>query len=167
MTRRPEKALALAALAACAAALVVAEVAQHLLGFIPCDFCLLERWPYRVGMVVALLAWGSPRRPARVLLWGLVVVLLVAAGLSLTHTGVELHWWPDPIAACSAPDFRGMTIAQRLAAMPARPAKSCGEPDFLIPGLPLSMTQMGLIYALAVSSCLAICLSRSKGRSFR
>jgi disulfide bond formation protein DsbB len=167
MTRRPEKAFALAALAACAAALLVAQAAQHLLGFIPCEFCLLERWPYRIGIVVATLAWASPRRPARVLLWGLVAILLAACGLSLTHTGVELHWWPDPIAACSVPDLRGMTIAQRLAAMPARPAKSCSEPDFLIPGLPVSMTQMGLIYALAVCLCLAICLSRSKGRFFR
>ena len=33
-------------------------------------------------------------------------------------------------------------------AMPARPAKPCDEPTFLIPGLPLSMAAMNLIYAL-------------------
>ena len=79
---------------------------------------------------------------------------------------MEQHWWPDPLPACRAPDFSGMTAAQRLAAMPARPAKPCEDPDFLIPGLPVSMTQMGFIYAAAVMSALVIALSR-KPRHFR
>jgi hypothetical protein len=67
----------------------------------------------------------------------------------------------------SVKDFSGMTMAQRLAAMPARPTKPCEFPDYLIPGLPVSMTQMGCLYALAMSGILAICLSRKRGRYFR
>jgi hypothetical protein len=43
----------------------------------------------------------------------------------------------------------------RLSAMPARPSKPCDDPTFLIPGLPLSMAAMNLLYALALSAFVA------------
>jgi disulfide bond formation protein DsbB len=167
MTGHRERDLSVAGIAACAGALAVAHGAELFLGLNPCAFCLLERWPYNIGLGLGILALLLPKHPARLVLWALTLVILSAAALSLVHTGVEAHWWPDPLPECRAPDFTGMTLAQRLAAMPARPAKPCEDPDYLLPGIPLSMTQMGLIYALAVSSCLAIWLTRSKGRRFR
>jgi disulfide bond formation protein DsbB len=160
--------IALAGLVACAGAIFVAQFSERALGLVPCAFCLLERKPYYAGMVIALTALLFPKRPARLLLWLLVGVLVVAAGLSLVHVGVEQHWWPDPLPQCTVPDFSsGMTMAQRLAAMPARPVKPCEFPDYLIPGVPFTMTQMALLYALAVCATLAISLSRRKGRHFR
>ncbi len=164
---RREKSLALFGLLGCAAALAVAHGSELFLGLNPCAFCLIERWPYRIGLVLAAIALLLPRRPARGVLWLLALVVLAACGLSLVHVGVEQHWWPDPLPACSAPDFSGMTMAQRLAAMPARPAKPCEDPDYLIRGLPISMAQMAFAYALALCACLAIWLSRSRGRFFR
>ena len=101
-----------------------------------------------------------PARFSRIVLWTLAGVVLAGAAVSMVHVGVEQHWWPDPLPSCSAPDFTGMTASQRLAAMPARPAKPCEDPDFLIPGLPVSMTQMGLAYALLVAAALIVLLSR-------
>ncbi len=162
-----EKWIALAGLAACAGAIFAAQFSERVLGLVPCAFCLLERKPYYVGAVLALLALLLPRRADRKVLWALVVVLMIGAGLSAVHAGVEQHFWPDPLPECTVPDFSGMTMAQRLTAMPARPVKPCEFPDYLIPGLPISMTQMALLYGLAVSLALAISLSRSKGRHFR
>jgi disulfide bond formation protein DsbB len=166
MAVQREKLQALTGALACAVALGVAHGSEAFLGLVPCAFCLLERWPYNIGLGLGVLALLLPRRPARTVLWALVGVLLIASGLSLVHTGVEQHWWPDPLPECTAPDFSGMTMAQRLAAMPARPAKPCEDPDYLIPFLPVSMTQMALAYALAISAGLAIWLSRTKGRHF-
>lgn len=151
---------------ACVAALGVAFGSERFLGLNPCAFCLLERRPYELGGGLALLALMVPAGMARPLLWGVLAVLCVAVGLSAVHVGVEQHWWPDPLPACTVPDFSGMSAAQRLAAMPARPAKPCEDPDFLIPGLPVSMTQMGFAYALAVSAMLAMSLSSRRGRRF-
>jgi disulfide bond formation protein DsbB len=81
--------------------------------------------------------------------------------------GVQWHWWPDPLPECRAPDFTGMTMAQRLAAMPARPAKLCEDPDYLIPAIPISYPEMGVLYALAVSAGLAMWLNATKGRRHR
>jgi disulfide bond formation protein DsbB len=162
-----EKWLAVAGFLACLAALLVAHGSERFLGLVPCAFCLLERKPYWVGMALALLALALPRRQARTVLWLLVVVVLVGACLSAVHAGVEQHFWPDPLPECTVPKFSGMSAAQRFAAMPARPAKPCEDPDYLIPGLPISMSQMALLYALVVSATLAIWLGRTKGRFFR
>ncbi len=167
MARARETWIALFGFAACAAAVAVAQVSEHVLGLVPCAFCLIERKPYYAGMAIALTALLLPRRASRIVLWLLVGVLAVASALSLVHAGVEQHFWPDPLPECTVPDFTGMTMAQRLAAMPARPTKPCEFPDYLIPGLPVSMTQMALLYALAICATLAISLSRSKGRHFR
>ncbi len=162
-----EKWIALGGFAACAWAILAAQFSERVLGLVPCAFCLIERKPYYAGMAIALIALVLPKRASRLLLWLLVGVLGVAAGLSLVHVGVEQHFWPDPLPECTVPDFSGMTMAQRLAAMPARPVKPCEMPDYLIPGVPISMTQMAFFYALAVCATLSICLSRRTGRHFR
>ena len=153
---------ALAGLAACSAAFIVARGAQAWLGLVPCALCLLERKPYEVGAVLAVAALVVPRA-ARAMLWLLVAVLAGGAVLSAIHVGVEQRWWPDPVPSCAAPDFTGMTMAQRLAAMPARPAKLCEDADYLIPGVPVSMTQMGLAYAVCASAGIAWLLVRRPG----
>ena len=56
----------------------------------------------------------------------------------------------------------GGSIAERLARMPARPAKPCDEPAYLLPGVPVSMAAMNLVFALALAAGLAI-WGRSRG----
>ncbi len=167
MALKREKTIALAGFLACAGAIFAAQFSELVLGLVPCAFCLLERKPYYVGVLLAVLALLLPRQFDRKVLWVLVAVVALGAGLSAVHAGVELHLWPDPLPECTVPDLAGMTMAQRLAALPARPVKPCEFPDYLIPGLPVSMTQMALLYGLAVSGGLAISLLRSKGRHFR
>jgi disulfide bond formation protein DsbB len=131
-------------------------------GLVPCALCLLERWPYRVAIVLGLLASVVPHRWARALLVLVVLSMLVSTALAFVHVGVEQHWWPSPLPECAAPSFTGGTIAERLAHMPARPAKPCEDPAFLIPGLPISMAAMNLLYALAFAALLGTVLWRDR-----
>ncbi len=158
-TNTRDRLLALLALVACLAPLAVASGSEAWLGLVPCAFCLLERRPYEAGAALALVAFVLP---ARIVLWGVFAMLLVAIGLSAAHVGVEQHWWPDPLPACSAPAFSGMTMAERLSAMPSRPAKPCEDPDFLIPGVRISMAQMGLTYAAVAAAAMALTMSRTR-----
>ncbi len=148
---------------AAGAALAVAEGSQHWLGFVPCAFCLLERWPWRLVVVLGLLAAVMRRGAAgRGVLLLSVLALLAAAGLAFVHVGVEQGLWPSPLPECAAPELHGNNIAQLLASMPARPSKPCDAPSFLIPGLPLSMAAMNLLYALVVCGGLVAYLARSR-----
>lgn len=154
-TDRDRTAGALAALAA-GAALGAALLSESVLGLVPCALCLWERWPYRVAVALGLLALVVPRRWVRPLLALTGVAVLAGAGLALVHVGVEQGWWPSPLPECAAPTLGGGSIAERLARMPARPSKPCDEPAYLLPGVPVSMAAMNLIFALALAAGLAI-----------
>lgn len=141
-------------------ALGLALASEYWGGLVPCAFCLLERWPYRVAIGLSLVALVMPRSVVRWLLGLVVVTMLVSAALAVVHVGVEQHFWPDPLPECAAPRFVGGSIAERLAHMPARPAKPCEDATYLIPGLPLSMAAMNLIYALVFAVALTIAIRR-------
>ena len=158
-----DRALAAFGALAAGAALGAALLSEHLLGLVPCLLCLWERWPYRVAIVVGLLAAVAPRAWVRPMLLLLGGALLAGAGLAALHVGVEQGWWPSPLPGCNAPTLGEGSIAERLARMPARPAKPCDEPAYLVPGLPVSMAAMNLLYALALAGGLAISASRRRG----
>jgi disulfide bond formation protein DsbB len=150
------------ALIAALAALGVAFGSEWYGGMIPCALCLLERWPYRVAVGLAVLALILPARLARIPLWLTVLTMLGGAAIAGVHVGVEQKWWASPMPECMAPNLAGMTMAQRLAAMPLRPSKPCEDPDYPIAAIPITFTQADMGYALAVAAILAIWLGRTR-----
>ena len=152
---------AAAVLAASAAALGAAFASEWGLGLVPCALCLWERWPYRVLIALSLLVLLLRGRTARAVLGVAALVALAGVGLGTTHVGVEQGWWPSPLPECAAPVLGVGTMAERLARMPAHPAKPCDEPTYLVPGISLSMAAMGLGLSLALAGILAISALRS------
>jgi disulfide bond formation protein DsbB len=163
MQRIDHRAAGFAAALAAALALAVAEGSEHWLGFVSCALCLLERWPWRMAVVLGLLAgFARPRQAGRGLLIVLALSLVASAGLGVIHVGVEQGFWPSPLPECAAPEIHGTNLAQLLASMPARPSKPCDAPSFLVPGLPLSMAAMNLLYSLVVLGALVTYLVQSR-----
>jgi len=164
MPLRTTRDLALACTLAAALPLGVALAAERFAGLVPCALCLLERWPYRAAIVLGLLAFVLPLTLARALLALLALTMLGGAALGAVHVGVEWGFWPSPLPECAAPRLAHGSVAQLLASLPARPAKPCDAPTYLIPGLPLSMAAMNLLYALVFCALLATYLWRSRRR---
>jgi disulfide bond formation protein DsbB len=78
----------------------------------PCPMCLEQRWPYYIGiplaLIVALAAWKQA--PRRIVVLGLVVLallMLVGAAMGSYHAGVEWKWWPGPTECTGTPEFGG------------------------------------------------------------
>src|SRR5271154_4104773 len=130
--------VALAGALAGAVALAIALGSQHFLGMIPCARCLRERCPYRIAILIGLVAAILPRKAVRPVSWLLVPAYLAAAAAAFVHVGVEQHWWPSPLPECTVPDLSGLSPAERFARMPLRPTKSCEDPDYLIPSIPIT-----------------------------
>lgn len=135
-----------------AAAPLLAMGTERWPGLAPCALCLWQRWPY---WVAAALALGAALAPAAWRPWLLrcaAVAVLVSGGIAALHLGVEFGWWPSPLPACLAPSARaGASVDDLLRGLPAAASKPCDEPAYLIPGLPLSMAGMNLIYALVLA----------------
>jgi disulfide bond formation protein DsbB len=136
--------------------------AERFLGIVPCALCLLERWPWRIAVVIALAGFLLPRGPARAALALAGLVVLGGAGIAAVHVGVEVGLWPSPLPECAAPHITGGSIAERLASMPARPAKPCDEATYIVPWLPVSTAAMNLLASLAFSAAVATFLWRSR-----
>ena len=164
MQRLPLRSLALLTAVGAALALGVALASEVWGELVPCALCLLERWPYRIVVVLSLLAAVAPFRVSRILLALAVLCLLGDAAIAAVHVGVEHGWWPSPLPECAAPRVSGGSIAERLASMPARPSKPCDDPTYLIPFLPVSMAVMNMLFALAFSVFLAISLAYRRTR---
>ena len=156
-----------AILAAIAAALVLgaALASEYWGGLVPCPLCLWERHPYRAAIAFGALGAVLPPRFARPALWLLVLVMLAGVVLGVTHVGVEWKFWPSPLPQCGGPDLSGLSIAERLARMPAIPAKPCDEPTYLIPFLPVSMAMMNLLASLAIAAGTAFYLRQDTLRN--
>ncbi len=165
MTLPSIRGIALLSVLAAAFALGLALASERWEGLVPCALCLLERWPYRAAIAFGLLACVVPQRWARAMLVLVVLTMLVSTALAVVHVGVERHYWPSPLPECAAPRFTGGSIAERLAQMPARPAKPCEDAAYLIPGLPVSMAAMNLLYALAFAVLLGIVLWRGRSKA--
>lgn len=150
--------LAVAALSAAAPLLAMAT--ERWGGLNPCLLCLWQRWPYWAGAALALLGLLLPRR-LMLALAGLAI--LGSAAAAAVHVGVEAKWWPSPLPGCAAPTAGGArSVEDLMNSLAAAPAKPCDEPTYLIPGLPVSMAGMNLIYALGLAG-LAFAGARRQG----
>src|SRR6202011_478996 len=101
----------------------IALATERYAGIVPCALCLVERWPYRIGIGLGAVAFILPTRAARGALALAALTFLIGAGLGALHVGVEQGYWPSPLPECAAPHVSGGSIAERLASMPSRPSK--------------------------------------------
>jgi disulfide bond formation protein DsbB len=140
------------------AALALAYAVQDFEGLYPCPLCLLERWPYRIVVLLGVLAALLGGLPARIILALAALALLGDAAIAFVHVGVEFHWWQSPLPECNG-------ILTPGAPLPATPAKPCDQPSFLIPGLPVSMAAMNFIYAALCALALMGYVAASQRRN--
>lgn len=153
----------IAALAAAAPAFAIGS--ETWWGLAPCELCLWQRWPYWGAAVLALLAALVPGRGRAVLLGLAALGALASGAVGGFHVGVEQGWWPSPLPGCAAATVSGAgaSVEEMLRSLAPAPTKPCDAPTFLIPGLPLSMAAMNLIYGVGLGA-LALALAR-RGRS--
>jgi disulfide bond formation protein DsbB len=79
-----------------------ALASQYWGGLLPCELCLLQRWPWAAAIMIALVALIFGNRAA--LPWvALVLAIIFGVGalFAFYHVGVERHWFAAP-SACTA-----------------------------------------------------------------
>ncbi|WP_448950259.1 disulfide bond formation protein B [Labrys neptuniae] len=135
-----------AALAAGLIGLVVilsALVLQHGFGYAPCPLCLEQRWPYYVGVPIALiLGFIGDKLPGKlvaVLLLVLVVLFAYGCGLGIYQAGAEWEYWLGP-SNCAAGNIGGnpADVGGLADAIANSTVVSCTNPSLRILGLSLA-----------------------------
>lgn len=149
---------ALLGAALASATLAAALVSQYGFGLRPCPLCIIQRWPYVVGVAAAAIALlGVGGRAGR--LFGLIVAgaaFEVSIGLGVWHSGVEWGVF-EGLASCSAP--LGADSLESLLA--TEPGPNCADrvPFFLW----LSMANWNVLASLVIAALFALSAIRALG----
>jgi disulfide bond formation protein DsbB len=145
------------------AVIVGALLFQYVGKLEPCELCLLERWPYYLGIPLLVTALLTEKYPmvARVALI-IVAVLFTAGGfVSAYHVGVEQHWIAGP-TACTNPTAEANSIEALKAQLLAQEPVNCDVVQWSLIGI--SLAGWNLIAQLALVSVSAIGLRAERRR---
>ncbi len=150
-----------------AATLAGAWYSQLGLGFIPCKLCLWQRWPYYLGLPVALAAIlaGLTGRDdaARALLGTFALVFLISAGLGAYHAGVEWGFFLGPNDCGGQPPAMAQGMQDFLKSLQSVRVVSCTEAPMRIAGL--SFAGWNALVSLALAAYAAFAALRPHGSS--
>jgi disulfide bond formation protein DsbB len=150
----PALSAALAVAAIAAAALAGAWFFQLVIGLVPCELCLKQRYAYYLavplGVLVAVAAAkGAPRG---IVLAGLALLVLAAlgnAGLGVYHAGVEWKFWAGP-TECTGTIGNFGSAANMLEQLDKVKVVRCDEVQWTFLGLSLAG------YSVLVSLLMAV-----------
>lgn len=136
MTQISHKQLGVAA-GAGSALLLAAAFTFQLLGYAPCELCILQRWPHLAAAILAaLMAVLGWRRWLALL--GLAAAL-TAFGLAVYHAGVEMRLWLGP-QHCSGgvSGLASMSTQDLMAALEQAPVVRCDEISWQLFGISMA-----------------------------
>lgn len=157
------RAAALVILVVAAATIAGALVSQYGFGYLPCELCLLQRWPYYVGVPLAALVLVAPAPLRRAGLGALALVFVASAGLGAYHAGVEWGFWLGP-ADCGGGGGVG-SFADFAKSLDKARVVSCTEAAFRILGL--SLAGWNTLISLGLAGLAAWTASASPERAAR
>ncbi len=145
------------------AAVAIALMSQYVGGLAPCELCLLERWPYYIGIPVAALALAA-RRQRTVAAAAIAVVALIflaSTGLGFYHVGVERQWFQGP-TACTSPTTGVQTLDQLRAQLMNQKVVRCDVPQWSFFGVTLAGLNFlaSLVLALLALTALKAAVGR-------
>ena len=160
-SRPTAQTLLLAALALALASIAGAWFFELSLGYAPCKLCLLQRWPYYIGLPIGVAAWlagGSRTGIGRALIALFVLTFIVSAALGVYHSGVEWKFWLGP-SDCGGRMVEGpASVLDLRSAMRATKVVRCDNAALRVLGL--SFAGWNVLVSAAIAWIAALGLKR-------
>jgi disulfide bond formation protein DsbB len=147
-------------LMASAVVLGSALMSQYWGGLLPCELCLLQRWPWAAAILVALVALIAGSRPA--LPWIALVLALVFAlgvGFAFYHVGVEQKWFAGP-SACTASGGGALTLEDMKRQILGTAPVLCDRVQWSLFGV--SLAGWNLLASLGMAAVCAVVFARAR-----
>ena len=123
--------------------IVTVLVMQYGFGYLPCELCYWQRYPYYALLAVGLpylalrLAGRAGPRWDRAMLLLAGLAFLASGAIGLYHAGVEWHWWPGPGQCSGMADLPADPDAM-MAMLGRAKIIPCDQPALVILGLSLA-----------------------------
>lgn len=135
----------------CAGSLITSLSLENFGGFVPCQFCIYERYPYMVAGIVALIAIVLDHKSLDPM-WMILCFLCFVGGfgVSLYHVLIERHLVELP-QVCAAGSYEGSFMALKKGILTKKLAR-CDQ-------VPMKIFNLSLVEHNALLSFAMICLS--------
>ncbi|WBU57585.1 disulfide bond formation protein B [Paracoccus sediminicola] len=142
------------------AALLIAALGFQSIGYVPCELCILQRWPHlAAAMLAALIVWAD----RRALRWLGALAAGLACAFAIFHVGVEQGWWEGPVACTGGiSDLAAMSTQDLMSKLQSAPVVRCDEPQWYFLGLTMAGWN-----AICSAVLTAIWLRAATGRGIR
>ncbi|MEP3667145.1 MAG: disulfide bond formation protein B [Roseibium sp.] len=129
------KKLALLAIAISTASLLAAFFFQYVMGLVPCELCIVQRWAHAYVILTGALFLALPRITTAIL--GLIASVHVTYQ-AVFHAGVEWGFWEGPEACSGGSDIGAMSAGDLLDFSGAGQVISCADPAWVFLGLSMA-----------------------------
>jgi len=130
---------------------------QHLGGFMPCQFCIYERYPYMAAGIIALIAIVVNKQSLDPAWMGVCFIcFLLGFGLSLYHIMIERHWLEMP-SSCMVGTYEGSFFALKKGILKMHKLARCDQTS-------LKILNLSLVEHNALLSFSMMCISGAVGK---
>jgi disulfide bond formation protein DsbB len=126
------------AIAAAAVATLAGAWTYQAMGFIPCELCLMQRWPYYAAAPIAALGAFAPPKARRLILLALGLIFVASAAFGLFHSGVEWKLWSGPTACTGSAAPAAASMNDFMKQLESVHVTRCDEAALRIFGLSLA-----------------------------
>lgn len=113
---------------------------EHIGQYVPCALCLLQRWPYYVGIPIGILAalssaMNAPPAVTRTLLLLAGLSMLIGGGIGVYHAGAEWKFWEGPSTCATSVDAVTKNAGDLLNQINIQHGPSCSDASLRVLGL--------------------------------
>lgn len=118
------------------AALLISALIFQSVGYVPCELCILQRWPHLAAAIIgAVLIFID----SKLLRWAGALAAGLATAFAIYHAGVEYQWWQGPVACTGGIDgMLNMSTQDLMAQLQSAPVTRCDQPQWYFLGLTMA-----------------------------
>ena len=128
-------------------ALISAYFIEYVLGYQPCNLCLMERIPYTIALVIIILNFQFNRLEKYFILL-LIIVFLASTLLTLYHLGIEQGFIKESLV-CDLQNSSKILTKEEIIKQLQEKRVSCKDVTFKIFGL--SLTTLNIIISILIT----------------
>ena len=130
--------------------IVFAYFIEYILGYQPCNLCLIERIPYGLSIILITLSYFFKKNEKFIILL-LILTFLFSFAISIYHLGIEQGLFEES-AVCGFKNTTGIISKEELLKQLQEKTVSCKDVTFRIFGL--SLTSINILLNLVLITLL-------------
>ena len=128
-------------------ALASAYFIEYILGYKPCNLCLIERWPYLIALIF-IITNLIINKLEKIILIALAIIFAAATILSFYHVGIEQGFFDESLVCISNNEINSLNKEDIIREL-KKEVVSCKNVEFTFFGLSLATINTVISFILS------------------